>query len=261
MVLGNHVEKLFLYVTGLNQYPIILGLPWLRRHEIDANFGSNTLTMSSSHCLKHCTQKESRVPRRVKDTIRLQEATQFPDAQKALTQSAIPVGTQSVIPDDIQIAIPVGTQSVIPDDIQIAIPVGAQSVIPDDTPSRIDQAMQKGYQPKIKYRSPSSRRSSTERRVQQARRPPIQLDVVELGARNFDRAARQNGSELFSLTLHQIDDFLGIQSVQAERAEAQPENARSALKFQMPNLLRPLRLDPDGSSRPRTYAYNLHRSF
>ena len=28
----------------------------------------------------------------------------------------------------------------------------------------------------------------------------------------------------------------------------------------MPNLLRPLRLDPDGSSRPRTYAYNLYRS-
>ena len=54
MVLGNHVEKLFLYITGLNQYPIILGLPWLRRHEVDANFGSNTLTMSSSHCLKHC---------------------------------------------------------------------------------------------------------------------------------------------------------------------------------------------------------------
>ena len=120
--------------------------------------------------------------------------------------------------------------------------------------------MQKGYQPKIKYRSPSSRRSSTERRAQQARRPPIQLNVVELGARNFDRAARQKGSELFSLTLHQIDDFLGIQSVQAERAEAQPENARSALKFQMPNLLRPLCLDPDGSSRPRTHAYNLHRS-
>ena len=161
----------------------------------------------------------------------MQEATQFLDAQKALTQSAIPVSTQSVILDNIQTAIPVGTQSVIPDDIQIAIPVGAQSVIPDDTPSRIDQAMRKGYQPKIKYRSPSSRRSSTERRVQQARRPPIQLNVVELGARNFDRTARQKGSELFSLTLHQIDDFLGIQSVQAERAEAQPENARSALKF------------------------------
>ena len=54
IVLGNHVEKLFLYITGLNQYPIILGLPWLRRYKVDANFGSNTLTMSSSHCLKHC---------------------------------------------------------------------------------------------------------------------------------------------------------------------------------------------------------------
>ena len=54
LALGNHVEKLFLYVTGLNQYPIVLGLPWLHRHAIDANFGSNTLTMSSPFCLTHC---------------------------------------------------------------------------------------------------------------------------------------------------------------------------------------------------------------
>ena len=54
LALGNHVKKLFLYVTGLNQYLIILSLPWLRRHAIDANFGSNTLTMSSPFCLTHC---------------------------------------------------------------------------------------------------------------------------------------------------------------------------------------------------------------
>ena len=54
MALGGHIERLFLYVTGLNQYPIILGLPWLRRHGIDASFEFNTLTMSSSFCLAHC---------------------------------------------------------------------------------------------------------------------------------------------------------------------------------------------------------------
>ena len=54
LALGNYVEKLFLYVTSLNQYLIILGLPWLHRHAIDANFGSNTLTMSLPFCLTHC---------------------------------------------------------------------------------------------------------------------------------------------------------------------------------------------------------------
>ena len=54
LALGNYVKKLFLYVTGLNQYLIVLSLPWLRRHAIDANFGSNTLIMSLLFCLTHC---------------------------------------------------------------------------------------------------------------------------------------------------------------------------------------------------------------
>ena len=54
MALGGHIERLFLYVTGLNQYLIILSLPWLCRHGIDASFEFNTLTMSSFFCLAHC---------------------------------------------------------------------------------------------------------------------------------------------------------------------------------------------------------------
>lgn len=54
MALGGHIERLFLYVTGLNQYPLIMGLPWLQRHGIDASFEHNTLTMSSPFCLTHC---------------------------------------------------------------------------------------------------------------------------------------------------------------------------------------------------------------
>ena len=54
MALEGHTERLFLYVTGLNQYLIILSLPWLRRHGIDASFEFNTLIMSLSFCLTHC---------------------------------------------------------------------------------------------------------------------------------------------------------------------------------------------------------------
>ena len=54
LALGNYVEKLFLYVTSLNQYLIILSLLWLCRHAIDANFGFNTLTMFLPFCLTHC---------------------------------------------------------------------------------------------------------------------------------------------------------------------------------------------------------------
>ena len=54
LALENHVEKLFLYVISLNQYFIILGLPWLHCHAINANFGFNTLIMSLLFCLTHC---------------------------------------------------------------------------------------------------------------------------------------------------------------------------------------------------------------
>ena len=54
LALGNYVEKLFLYVTGLNQYLIILSLLWLCCHVIDANFEFNTLIMFLPFCLTHC---------------------------------------------------------------------------------------------------------------------------------------------------------------------------------------------------------------
>ena len=53
MVIGTYIEKLFLYVTRLKYYLIVLGHPWLRRYDIDAKFESNTLTMSSPFYLKH----------------------------------------------------------------------------------------------------------------------------------------------------------------------------------------------------------------
>ena len=54
MDLNGHVEKHFLYVTGLRHYPIVLGHPWLRRHGVITNFSNNTLSLSSPFCLAHC---------------------------------------------------------------------------------------------------------------------------------------------------------------------------------------------------------------
>ena len=54
LALENHVKKLFLYVTDLNQYLIVLSLLWLRCHVIDANFEFNTLIMFLLFCLTHC---------------------------------------------------------------------------------------------------------------------------------------------------------------------------------------------------------------
>jgi len=97
-------------------------------------------------------------------------------------------------------------------------------------PSRILEAIQKGYSPRVKYRSPSSFRTSTERRAKQVKRPPIQLNVVELGARGFDRATRAKDVEMFSITLREIDLFLNL-------AESSPRSGPDLT--QIPSSLNP----------------------
>ena len=274
MTLGTHVERLFLYVTGLNQYPIIMGLPWLRRHGIHASFEFNTLTMSSSFCLSHCcpvpvkvqgitrkeeeflTPQESQRIWELEDqeeppslkfsTSSVYEETPCPVVQKEHPSTPRPVvqkehsstprpvvrkehpstprpvvqkehpSTPLIQKESMVPPSPVTSENSAPPSptVQDSLPSPrlepvAPTVEEEDTPSRITHAIQKGYQPKLRYRSPASRRSSTERRARQALRPPIHLDVVELGARGFDCAARLEGSELFSLTIAQIDAFLG----------------------------------------------------
>ena len=81
--------------------------------------------------------------------------------------------------------------------------------VKEDILSRITQAIQKEYQLKIKYRSSLSCHTFTEQCAHQAECPPIHLDIVKLGAHEFDCIARLKGSELFSLTLSQVNAFLG----------------------------------------------------
>ena len=54
MAFGAHTELLNLFVTTLGQYPVVLGLPWLRKHDPHIRFKENTLTFDFEHCLDHC---------------------------------------------------------------------------------------------------------------------------------------------------------------------------------------------------------------
>ena len=54
LALKNYVKKLFLYVTDLNQYLIVLSLLWLCHYVINVNFEFNTLIMFLLFCLTHC---------------------------------------------------------------------------------------------------------------------------------------------------------------------------------------------------------------
>lgn len=246
MALGGHIERLFFYVTGLNQYPIVMGLPWLKRHAIEANFGSNTLTMSSPFCLAHCCQSPVKIsgttreeeaflsPRESQQIWKLQDQeassnqsvnlfiTQPARKEQPSTQSARkeqssprPVLMKTARSQSAHKELPspllAMDKQVRPLAVLEELPSLVSTSLEEEAPSRILQAIHKGYQPKIQYRSPSSRRTSTERRAQPSGRqqPPIQLNIVELGACSFDRVARIKESEVFSFSLRDLDKFLG----------------------------------------------------
>ena len=54
MRIGTHEEKARLFVTQLGHYPIVLGIPWLRRHHVKTDWKANTLTFDSTFCLQKC---------------------------------------------------------------------------------------------------------------------------------------------------------------------------------------------------------------
>ena len=54
MTIDKHTETLPLFVTKLGHYPIVLGIPWLRHHDVHISFAKNTLSFDSDNCLRNC---------------------------------------------------------------------------------------------------------------------------------------------------------------------------------------------------------------
>jgi predicted aspartyl protease len=52
-----HWEKLPMFVTKLGHYPIVLGIPWLKQHNVAICFASNLVTFGSQYCLAHCNDR------------------------------------------------------------------------------------------------------------------------------------------------------------------------------------------------------------
>jgi hypothetical protein len=46
-----------MFVTKLGCYPIVLGIPWLKQHDVVIRFASKLVTFGSQHCLAHCVDR------------------------------------------------------------------------------------------------------------------------------------------------------------------------------------------------------------
>ena len=54
MQIQEYEEQLPMFITKLGHYPIVLGILWLRLHDVDVHFASNTVTFGSQYCITHC---------------------------------------------------------------------------------------------------------------------------------------------------------------------------------------------------------------
>jgi len=59
LAIGPHTENLKLNVTKLGGYPIILGLPWLKRHDPYIHWSRHQITFCSDYCLSQCQVRTS----------------------------------------------------------------------------------------------------------------------------------------------------------------------------------------------------------
>ena len=65
--IDKHTETLPFFIKKLSHYPIVLGIPWLRHHDVFISFAKNILYFDSNYCLLHCaptatTTKEISIP-------------------------------------------------------------------------------------------------------------------------------------------------------------------------------------------------------
>ena len=48
----NHMEEAFFFITKLSHYPLVLGIPWRRHHDISIRYSQNKVTFDSDICCK-----------------------------------------------------------------------------------------------------------------------------------------------------------------------------------------------------------------
>src|SRR5205807_6643553 len=50
----DHSEEAYFFVTNLGYYPLVLGLPWMQRHDVSISFGGNQVEFQSPFCQENC---------------------------------------------------------------------------------------------------------------------------------------------------------------------------------------------------------------
>src|SRR5258706_3814548 len=57
LFINGHEERLPAFITHLGHYPLVLGKPWLKRHDVSIRFATDTIIFDSAYCLNNCTER------------------------------------------------------------------------------------------------------------------------------------------------------------------------------------------------------------
>ncbi|GAA5820081.1 hypothetical protein JCM11491_002520 [Sporobolomyces phaffii] len=52
--IGDHYELIEFKIATFAHYPVILGIPWVRKHDVSSLPSENRVLFTSSHCAQHC---------------------------------------------------------------------------------------------------------------------------------------------------------------------------------------------------------------
>ena len=58
MSIQTHQERLEFLITKLGHYPVILGIPWLQKHDVTTKWASNLAILNSPFCRKNCLRED-----------------------------------------------------------------------------------------------------------------------------------------------------------------------------------------------------------
>jgi hypothetical protein len=92
--IGPHQETTQFHVTKLGGYPMVLGIPWLRRHDPWMHWSKHQITFNSPYCLSNCNVKQP-------CTVELLRTKPKPPTYPPLSQASLTPGntvSPSVIP-------------------------------------------------------------------------------------------------------------------------------------------------------------------
>ena len=190
LAIQDHQEELPLFVTKLGHYPVVLGIPWLRHHDVVIRWATDQLTFDSDQCLSNCLPPDRTTPLTVHG---MEAPANVPPKPRERTEKRLLAETPP----------PAG-----------AFPSPATTVSAYETASQTEQPQDKQGTPTgPPYCFVDGRHSRTAppEQLSDAFSWPTRIGLV--GAASFVRRAKKEKLSIFSLSLYEINKALDREKI------------------------------------------------